>query len=459
MNRCVKEVEYDAVHFSRHITISEYAHLLWLQTSEIATAEFRNSDPQICQYIATRRESMSWHTLCGDREHEWENRGYGAMAQYHKFAFVREGYEKWKEEATLEMRFSEEPTFLSSLILGLKQLSQLKAVKMRDTWSFDGKLSGEGSPLARSWNPFHAHPDMISDDLEGLKQSRASEDFWLLTSALHKAGRTGIRKLLLEIALPPSLFAVGSDEKEDRVNLGVAAYCTLKDLKFSLEINPRGFSYYLPVLKPMLGSMTSLKRLELDFDDVHLIEDYFSPFQYATVFPKKGHWPHVTRFTLIGLEIGTKDLITLLTTKMPSLRHLTFGRIGLLDGQWEGVVEYLRVSDRLSSFHIISESPLSQIEDSKVFPYFETMDDNDFSDIIHKSIISIEGYVVNWRHNPTLRHPSLRPDQPAQASLDYLHNVYRLCGMDDTVETLDRLAKHMVAEVARFTSSERTERK
>lgn len=74
----------------------------------------------------------------------------------------------------------------------------------------------------------------------------------------------------------------------------------------------------------------------------------------------------------------------------------------------------------------------------------------------HRSIIE---YVVNWRHNPLLRHPSLRSDQPAQLSLNYLQDVYRLCGMDATGDTVDRLATHMAVEVAQFTGNVNTERK
>ena len=106
---------------------------------------------------------------------------------------------------------------------------------------------------------------------------------------------------------------------------------------------------------------------------------------------------------------------------MPSLRHLTFGSISLLDGQWEGVVEYLRVSDRLSTFHIASGAVL---EHHKDHDYFQDRPEDDGDCDVYLRYIKFKGssekYVVNWRHKPTLRHPSLTPNQPAQLSLDYL---------------------------------------
>lgn len=104
-------------------------------------------------------------------------------------------------------------------------------------------------------------------------------------------------------------------------------------------------------LHRMLKSMTALRRCELDLPD-----DYVSDppvlFPYKLFFPKDGHWPLFTTSTVRNCAIGTKDIVTLLVTKIPSLRHLSFGNIALLDGQWERIVEYLRVSNPLSSLEI-----------------------------------------------------------------------------------------------------------
>ena len=450
LSRCVKEVEYDAIHFAPHITLSDYLNLLWLQTYEITASKgvFKNSDPQICRFIAIRKASNKNGCVYGLRTTEDE-------AQVRDFTFIQEGYQKWMDEATVETRCSEETTFLRTLIFGLKQLGRLKTVKLRDSWPSDAKLNGEGSPLARSWSPFHTYPRDWTLDHSGHRiQSRASEDFWTLAFALSKAGRTGIRKLSLETIRTPSLLAIGSgDKKKTCVDSGLAAYHTLEDMKLSFVGLPNDTGYNLPILQRMLESMTALKRLELEFHASYTIYQDIS-FSHAMVFPEKGHWPQVTTFTINGLAIGTKDLLTLLTTKMPSLRHLTFGNISLLDGQWEGVVEYLRVSDRLSTFHIASGAVLNNHEERDyLLDGSEAQSSRNFYTSYVKFKGSIEEYVANWRHNPTLRHPSLMPGVPAEFSVHYLNGIFRLCGMDATGDTLDGLAKHMVAEVARFTGN------
>ena len=57
-------------------------------------------------------------------------------------------------------------------------------------------------------------------------------------------------------------------------------------------------------------------------------------FQYDLVFPAHGNWPQLTAFTIHKLAIGTKDLLSLVTARMPRLREFGFEEIELLDGKW-----------------------------------------------------------------------------------------------------------------------------
>ena len=456
LSRCVKEVEYDAIHFTPHLTRSDYFDILQQESSKVASTNsvFKNSDPQICRFVTILRDLKKYN-------HLWQRRKADAQAQCRDFAFIQDGYRKWMEQAAFEKRYSEEPVFLKSLIFGMKQLSRLQTVRLRDEWPSDGKLRGEGSPLARSWHPFHAHPvGWLLDSGERLEQSRASEDFWTLASALSKAGKTGIRKLSFETIMTPTLFASGPGEKQYHVDFGVDAYRRIEELKLSFAGIPQETAVDVCYnrLQRMLESMTALKRFELELSD-DFDSDPQKFFSYAMVFPKNGHWPQMTAFALRNLAIGAKDLTTLFASKMPGLRYLTLGSINLLNGQWEGIIEYLRVSDRLISFDIASESLLLHREDQDyLIDLPEAYRSSGFSSSYLEFSSSVEEYVVNWRHNPTLRHPSLMPDQPAKSSLDYLHDVYRLCGIEATGDTLDELVRHMEVEVARFTDDERTGR-
>ena len=345
---------YDAVYFTPHITILEYIQLLEGQTSRLTSKEsvFKNPDPQICQFVTMRRDLHAHphlsHEMIAD-----------ARMQCRDFAFIQEGYQKWMDQAAFQTKCSEGTAFLTLIVFGLEQVGQIRSVRLGDDWRPSGELSGEGSPLARSWHRFHARPEgwllLGGGGARLLDRSRASGYFWTLAFALSKAGKSGIRKLLFQTIMAPSLFTKRASEKH--LDYGAAVYCGLEDLKLSFPEYPKEPMIDLHGLQQMLESMKVLKRFEL-----RLPGDFESEppafLSYATVFPENGHWPQITTFTLRNLAIGTKDLTTLMTTKMPSLRYLEFGNISLLDGQWEGIFEYLRVIDRLSSFDMEWESSI-----------------------------------------------------------------------------------------------------
>lgn len=381
-----------------------------------------------------------------------------AQAQCCDFDFIREGYRKWMEQAAFEKKCAEENTLLKLLIPGLRKFGRLRTVKLRAEWPSRDRVGREGSPLARSWYPFHAHPGgWVFGPDRPQRQTSPSMDFWTLAFALYTAGKTRIRNLSIESTLPPATFITRLKGNQSHVDCGVVAYRKVEYLKLSLAGHadePMANSYdNLHGLHRVLESMTALKIFELDLPD-----DYVNVpvvyFPYTMIFPKHGYWPQLSKFTMRNLAIGTKDLITLLTTKMPSLHHLAFGNINLLDGQWEGIIEYLRVANHLSSFEIALESLLLYHGDEDYLSQRPGPGKHseipgwyiDFRDCID----SIENYVVNWRNNPTLKHPSLTRGQPAQCSLDYLHEVFRLCGMHAMGDTLDDLAKHMLNEAARY---------
>ena len=101
----------------------------------------------------------------------------------------------------------------------------------------------------------------------------------------------------------------------------------------------------LHALNRMLECMTTLKRIWLVLPDDFVNEPIAAiNFSYTTVFPKNGHWPQLIELKVRNRSVGTKNLIKLRIMNIPSLRHLRFGDINLLDRWWEGILEYLQMS-------------------------------------------------------------------------------------------------------------------
>ena len=155
LSRYVKELEYDAVDFSPHLTISEYFDILWHEMSSVISCATRYAyhtpDPQIDHFVSLLRESR-------EPLHRGREIMAQAQVQCRDYAFVQKGYRKWMDQAAFEKKCSEDFTLLNLLTAGLRRLGQLRVVKLRGEWPSRDKLGREGSPLARSWHPFYAHP-------------------------------------------------------------------------------------------------------------------------------------------------------------------------------------------------------------------------------------------------------------------------------------------------------------
>ena len=454
LSRYVKKVEYDAIHFSSQVTISQYLEVLWRQTPEVTSAaedDSEHPDPEISQFITICRGLSELRDVSEAHSPGTQDMLAEAWMQCCDFAFVQEGYRKWMDQAAYEKKCSEGNDLLEQLVYGIKQFGRLETVKMSNEWSSEGNLGRLGSPLARSWLPFHAHPGSWAFNAsQPLKQSRACQAFWTLPFALSKAGKIRVPTLSIESSLPVAAFIVTVGGEKTHMDYGIAAYGRLENLRLTLAEfpNERMIRIFenLPELHRMLESMTVLKRFHLDLphDYGHEPKVFFT---YAMAFPENGYWPQLTTFAVRNLAIGTKDLITLLNTKMPSLRYLAFSNMHLLDGQWEGIIEYLRVAKRLSTFKIVGSLLLYHGNRNYLLERFNA----DRAAFLY----SIGKYVVKW-YWPRLRHPSVFGRQPAQVSLDYLHEVFRLCEMDDIGITIDELVKHTLNEIARSASGKST---
>ena len=453
LSRCVKEIEYDAADFSPHITIAKYIEILARQisTKDVSTIRtYEIIDPQIQQFLDIEKFFVQTWTRHADRA------TMDRRVCCH-FGFVQEGYQKWMEQAAFEEKSTKDTTFLKLFIRGLMRCDRLRTVKLRAEWPLQGMVRPEGSPLARSWHPFHAQPEgWVFDSDKPRRGNSPKRDFWRVAAALSEAGKSTIRNFSVDSNLIPATFVIRSGEAEGPVNSAMAAYHTVEDLKLCLAgyaKEPMAHLHdNLHYLHRLLISMTFLKRFELILPDDFLNEP-MQLFSYQKVFPKTGVWPHLTTFTISNLEIGTKDLITLLLTQIPNLRHLTLGNMVLLDGEWEGIIEYLRVANRLTSFWFTGRLMLLHRGGKN---YFEDSLESFHSNFgaLYKFLQSIEHYVVNWSTIPTLRHPNVMEDYPASRSLDYLHSVFCLCEMPAPSETIDKLRDQMLDEAERHRKSQ-----
>ena len=182
---------------------------------------------------------------------------------------------------------------------------------------------------------------------------------------------------------------------------GIDDFGRLKELKLDITPDDNDADEYesLRGLRHLLHCVPNLEILDLG--DIGW-------FTCKSVFPSDGTWPHLRRFMVQNLHITDEDLIHLLFTRMFCLQYLEIGAMELPHGTWESVIEALRFR-KLSSFRM-SDSGL----------YYDLGRDFLYSLRCRDSIASIERYVVHGAQDLTLRHPSLKEDQPTQDSLDYL---------------------------------------
>ena len=443
LSRWVKELEYDAATFSyRHITKLQYFNMLWHQTSTrnwARNVDYESADPEIKRYLTLFKKYLDDELMGSPEVEVWE--------ECSGFAFVEKGYEQYMQLASAE-RHCDQRHLLQLLASSLKHLPRLAIVRLRRNWPEESHFGLVGSPLARSWRPFQTVPGCRDDNSDQPHPSlQVLHGYQILTFALPEARNPKFRKLAIENALAKGAFVQDLGSDQFSTDPAVAAYSRLKDLKLSLAIssNVAGLDSDKNVhgLQKMLESMTLLERLELRLPYVEA-EQPRDRLRYSLALPKSVAWPHLVFFWVRNLAISTKDLMTLLVVRMPSLNELGFGPIKLLDGCWEGIVEYLRVSGRLSRFHLLEDTRLLDREHRWYLN--EHRDQKTYDELL----FLVRDYVVYGRSNPALRHPSLLPHQPSRDSQAYLSNLFHLCDEYDSRGEQTVLIRTMLEENKRY---------
>lgn len=419
LSHCVRYLIYDSTSFSPSYSEFDYINHLFEQATEYSDLYRKNlngTDLQFTQFVKSCWEASATP--------------FGAVQEFSGHDFILNGNREWEARDKYQQRIVKNGDFLQILTCGLRKLDFLDSVEVCDEWDTE-RLSDRwgrqwpnndmtkdpldpyfyGSPFGRAWGLSHPKPHSgIRDTSDEEGFATGHEEFQIITTALSQSQRK-IRSF--DISEPPvSIF--DSNVTDILMNHSFNAYSKLEYLTLYLEdyMGSIGMTVKyesLPGLKALLGSMSGLRHLELDLpgDEWH----GNACFNYRQVFPTSGtQWMRLTRLDIDTLAISVTDLVHLLAAKMPNLRELILSDVELLEGRWEGVVEFLKTSMHLLCFplheswqkllHLEGRSFLDDQGDDKQNLVFRT---------------DIETYVVHGG-----RHPCLRADEDVSASSNYL---------------------------------------
>ena len=292
------------------------------------------------------------------------------LSNYANDEYVMEGWQLWQDLAKQEREALEhgtDGTYFSDLCSGLHQLSNLQSVIINDVmWLKVGMYickgfdtSGfqyiasptlSGSPLARSWVPWHLRPRRSND--------AGFEHLSLTIQALSRTKRRVKHfhcRSWVDEGLSPWDFARYNmtDTLAQPMSIALRQLQTL-----GLQLSPRrhhdidhgniGALVYLPQLLEQLADLRCFNLRLTSAEHIDRLRSStlasFSEFcySYSQVFPQHGTWERLERLQLSGLAIDGFDMLFLLLHQMPRLKRLRLQRIDLLTGRWSGVVEALR---------------------------------------------------------------------------------------------------------------------
>lgn len=294
---------------------------------------------------------------------------------------IKTGFRTWQQlaaEKVANMGCESCGAYYTTLCSGLSQLQNLQTVNMDfEIWSDNLSNVGRtlypanhlnpyhalgvvysGSPLSRSWDPWHLRPTRPKCSPE----DEALEYLSVITRALSRTQRQ-IKHFHCNAryhdGLSPMVFARFEMTSSFPHHMAIALH-RLEHLE--LQITPRQYHFMeecdsdaLGFLPQLLEQMTSLKYLELLLASAKRLERVRrlkSPLlddaclTYPQVFPQQGKWPHLKMFYIRGLAIDGLDLLLLLSLQMPQLKRLWLDRIDLLETTWESMVEALRSLER-----------------------------------------------------------------------------------------------------------------
>lgn len=393
---------------------------------------FNSSHPRLNEFVnAIIRAEESWGNLFSEYAHD---------------EYVIEGWQLSQDLAKEERQAFEhgsEGMYYSDLCSGLHRLPNLQSVMIdNDMWGKVGMHMSykfypfypehtrtsilSGSPLARSWVPWHLHPQRADD--------AGFEDLSTVIYALSRTKSTlkhfSCQSLARE-GLSPWDFAVYNETDAFAQHMTTA----LRQLQtLELQITPRrihaidnGILDALGFLPQLLEQLANLRYLKLILESAESIQRYrlsvLTPlndtcYSYSQVFPQHGKWEHLEGLHLSGLAIDGLDLVFLLLHQMPQLKRLWLYRIDLLQGRWSGVIEALRFRAVLRPWELLSLQGSLRHEGGMWWPCAPDLEDKEYL---------ILGDFMRYAKEGG-RHPCLPPDVDHRLSVCYYQELFLVAG-------------------------------
>ncbi|KAL9576223.1 MAG: hypothetical protein Q9212_007279 [Teloschistes hypoglaucus] len=351
------------------IDYDTYLIMLQLEIKSIARPDqsiaFHSSNRQLNRFV-------NGFTRDGQTLHELKSQ-YGQL--------LVDGYSmrnQLDEQVYCITRYSSQQPFDDALRAGLRRLPRLEAITMDNaiwerhrrttsTASVRGNpptqmqpydilgVAESGSPLSRSWNPWCLRPD------SQVVCSEEDEIPWPLKNIVQAlvATNTRIKKFEfwqpLHECLRLEMFRTRAI-MDDFPRWTRFAFANLEHLDLQVSPSMTDFPRLDPTravgfLPDLLESMVKLKILSLNLES-DMRQDqrregskyvlFEQSLTFTQVFSPDAIYPRLEYFHLTGLAIHTDNLVVLLHVQMPRLKRLSLGRIELLDGDWDAVVEVMR---------------------------------------------------------------------------------------------------------------------
>ena len=401
LSKCVRNLVYDGSEFVPDLSKRSYVKDLWFQTSmliDISEPGPYSPDPQINDWASdVSRQGFSVAEV---------------VAKWKDQPLVNDGYKEYQDHSVYQQRALQSGDFVESLVQGLSRLVCLVSVDLVGQWPYSVRTSlWLSTPLARKWNPFHCFPhswywDPKNNHSEELPDGMLH--YWIITAALVRAQRpidefaTGRDSIA---GISPEVFERRDPLRPSILGLDIAAFSGLKRLHLRLAgcegLAPDNCDN-IEWLPKLLGSMHSLRRLDLELSLSCTEEDHLSLFRCDQVFPQVTTWKNLEAMNLHNFASSATNLLRLLLIQMPNLKSLGLGITQLLEGDWESVIECFKQFNHFTTFKIDYDSILSHNGDEGL-----ECDNN-----------TITEYILHGG-----RHPCLSDDQPASASEAYILQI------------------------------------
>ncbi len=421
----IRELAYDGSLFGRDLEFKDYFDSIFYDVFWIAQrwcrrhpdTPFDSGDVQTNKFFQyCQKEIVSYSKLSKN-----------LYKNHKRYKFLVEGHQKHRDHSAFERSCIESGLFSNDLYTGLGSLNNLRSVVVRhDIWNAlheDEYLSTSspntshrplsGSPLCRTWNPFHLRPcgwRALPDVDYGRYQIRAQ--LHMLTWAIRATNKQLNSLRILNDDLKggfPEQALNRSNWTDYDIWHFMTAYSSLRCLDIRITIDSSDHRDALTVLPELLTQTRGLEQLSIRLSK-DICERYVptgvNNYCFNEIFPAIGVWPRLTELSLSGLAIGGWDLVMLISGRA-RLRRLELNDIDLLDGTWEGVVEGMRCLLRLTELKMKS---IFKHCGSVVFWPRRPRDEHTDWELL----CEIEFYVVHGG-----RHPCLTPESDAETAWDW----------------------------------------